>query len=93
MAHVTLHGQCISAAQQLSSLRPTLAFCRVMLVHLSYGLLANVLKQSLQIAIDSAIFPEGTTGLQLDVLARKALWSEGLNYLVCLLRSIACIIR
>jgi hypothetical protein len=64
-----------------------------MLVHLSYGLLANVLKQSLQIAIDSAIFPEGTTGLQLDVLARKALWSEGLNYLVCLLRSIACIIR
>jgi hypothetical protein len=37
---------------------------------------------SVQIAIDSAIFPEGTTGIQLDVLARKALWSEGLNYLV-----------
>jgi Xaa-Pro aminopeptidase len=35
-----------------------------------------------QIAIDSAIFPEGTTGLQLDVLARKALWQEGLNYMV-----------
>ncbi|KZS98318.1 Creatinase/aminopeptidase [Sistotremastrum niveocremeum HHB9708] len=33
------------------------------------------------IAIDSAIFPEGTTGGQLDILARKALWSDGLNYL------------
>ncbi|KIJ99845.1 hypothetical protein K443DRAFT_101521 [Laccaria amethystina LaAM-08-1] len=33
------------------------------------------------IAIDSAIFPEGTSGQQLDVLARKALWKEGLNYL------------
>lgn len=35
------------------------------------------------IAIDSAIFPEGTSGRQLDVLARNALWKEGLNYLVC----------
>lgn len=34
------------------------------------------------IAIDSAIFPEGTSGRQLDVLARNALWKEGLNYLV-----------
>ncbi|KZT65340.1 Creatinase/aminopeptidase [Daedalea quercina L-15889] len=33
------------------------------------------------IAIDSAIFPEGTSGMQLDVLARKALWKDGLNYL------------
>lgn len=33
------------------------------------------------IAIDSAIFPEGTTGAQLDVLARRALWKDGLNYL------------
>jgi Xaa-Pro aminopeptidase len=33
------------------------------------------------IAIDSAIFPEGTTGQQLDVLARKALWKDGLNYM------------
>ncbi|KAH6906528.1 aminopeptidase-P [Coprinopsis sp. MPI-PUGE-AT-0042] len=33
------------------------------------------------IAIDSAIFPEGTSGHQLDVLARKALWKDGLNYL------------
>jgi len=33
------------------------------------------------IAIDSAVFPEGTTGLQLDVLARRALWKDGLNYL------------
>ncbi|KAA1472816.1 Creatinase/aminopeptidase [Dentipellis sp. KUC8613] len=32
------------------------------------------------IAIDSAIFPQGTTGRQLDVLARKALWQDGLNY-------------
>ncbi|KAF9050549.1 peptidase M24, structural domain-containing protein [Panaeolus papilionaceus] len=32
------------------------------------------------IAIDSAIFPEGTSGKQLDVLARKALWKDGLNY-------------
>ena len=33
------------------------------------------------IAIDSAIFPEGTSGHQLDVLARKALWREGWNYM------------
>lgn len=33
------------------------------------------------IAIDSAVFPEGTSGKQLDVLARKALWREGLNYM------------
>ncbi|TDL21422.1 Creatinase/aminopeptidase [Rickenella mellea] len=33
------------------------------------------------IAIDSCFFPQGTTGKQLDVLARKALWKEGLNYL------------
>ncbi|EJD02621.1 Creatinase/aminopeptidase [Fomitiporia mediterranea MF3/22] len=33
------------------------------------------------IAIDSAIFPAGTSGRQLDVLARNALWKEGLKYL------------
>ncbi|KAF9455355.1 peptidase M24, structural domain-containing protein, partial [Collybia nuda] len=33
------------------------------------------------IAIDSAVFPEGTSGHQLDVLARKALWKDGLNYM------------
>jgi Xaa-Pro aminopeptidase len=33
------------------------------------------------IAIDSAVFPKGTTGAQLDVLARKNLWQDGLNYL------------
>ncbi|KAG8842828.1 hypothetical protein FRB96_004713 [Tulasnella sp. 330] len=33
------------------------------------------------IALDSVIFPEGTTGAQLDVLARKALWKDGMNYL------------
>jgi Xaa-Pro aminopeptidase len=42
----------------------------------------RMLTSSHQIAIDSAIFPEGTTGLQLDVLARKALWHDGLNYMV-----------
>ena len=36
----------------------------------------------LQIAIDSAVFPQGTSGHQLDVLARKALWKDGLNYMV-----------
>ncbi|KAI0318858.1 Creatinase/aminopeptidase [Amylostereum chailletii] len=33
------------------------------------------------IAIDSAVFPQGTTGKSLDVLARRALWQDGLNYL------------
>ncbi|KAJ7592530.1 aminopeptidase-P [Mycena floridula] len=33
------------------------------------------------IAIDSAIFPQGTSGRQLDVLARRALWKDGMNYL------------
>lgn len=28
------------------------------------------------------MFPEGTPGIQLDVLARKALWKDGLNYMV-----------
>lgn len=32
------------------------------------------------IAIDRAIFPKGTTGIALDVLARHALWREGLDY-------------
>lgn len=33
------------------------------------------------IALATAIFPAGTTGHQLDVLARHFLWNEGLNYL------------
>lgn len=33
------------------------------------------------IALGSQIFPEGTTGHQLDALARHYLWNEGLNYL------------
>lgn len=33
------------------------------------------------IAIASCIFPHGTKGAQIDVLARKALWENGLNYL------------
>lgn len=32
------------------------------------------------IAIDTAVFPRGTTGYILDVLARKALWLDGLDY-------------
>ena len=32
------------------------------------------------IALDQAVFPEGTTGTQLDVLARQFLWREGLDY-------------
>ena len=32
------------------------------------------------IALAMAVFPAGTTGSQLDVLARQPLWSEGLDY-------------
>ncbi|MDR0422480.1 MAG: aminopeptidase P family protein [Proteiniphilum sp.] len=32
------------------------------------------------IALARAVFPEGTRGSQLDVLARKALWKRGLTY-------------
>ena len=32
------------------------------------------------IALDRAIFPAGTTGTQLDALARQFLWNEGLDY-------------
>ena len=32
------------------------------------------------IALARAVFPEGTTGSQLDVLARQFLWDAGLNY-------------
>ncbi len=33
------------------------------------------------IALDRAVFPKGTTGGQLDILARQHLWQHGLNYL------------
>lgn len=33
------------------------------------------------IGIATAIYPEGTRGSQLDILARKSLWDNGLNYL------------
>lgn len=33
------------------------------------------------IALASAVFPEGTRGAQLDILARQFLWKEGLSYL------------
>lgn len=32
------------------------------------------------IAIDTSYFPKGTTGMTLDVKARSALWSDGMNY-------------
>lgn len=32
------------------------------------------------IGIATAIYPQGTCGCQLDILARKALWDRGLNY-------------
>lgn len=32
------------------------------------------------IAIDQAIFPEGTPGFVLDILARSPLWKIGLDY-------------
>ncbi|KAG0332715.1 hypothetical protein BG004_001129 [Podila humilis] len=32
------------------------------------------------IAIDTAVFPEGTTGYVLDILSRRALWSDGLDF-------------
>ena len=37
-----------------------------------------VLKGHIQ--LDQAMFPAGTTGVQLDILARKALWQSQLNY-------------
>lgn len=33
------------------------------------------------INLSMAIFPEGTRGSQIDILARKSLWDRGLNYL------------
>jgi Xaa-Pro aminopeptidase len=33
------------------------------------------------IALASAVFPAGTSGMQLDILARQFLWKEGLSYL------------
>lgn len=32
------------------------------------------------IAVDSAVFPEGTTGFMIDSLARMPLWEVGLDY-------------
>lgn len=32
------------------------------------------------ISIDSAVFPDGTSGYLLDILARRALWSDGLDF-------------
>lgn len=32
------------------------------------------------IGVATAVFPEGVTGAQIDMLARRALWAEGLDY-------------
>eukprot|EP00798_Chlamydomonas_sp_ICE-L_P002572 gene2572-30958_t len=45
--------------------RHTLAYTRVLQGH---------------IALDTATFPEGTTGMAIDTLARMFLWKDGLNY-------------
>lgn len=41
----------------------------------------NTLVLKGHIALATARFPEGTRGVQLDILARQALWNEGYNYL------------
>jgi len=40
----------------------------------------NTLVLKGHIALGTAVFPEGTRGSQLDILARKAMWDLGLNY-------------
>lgn len=42
------------------------------------GMYTRVLKG--HIALDQARFPKGTTGSQLDILARQFLWSDGFDY-------------
>ena len=70
--------QCITGALPLPNARRSHVSCRAMLVLIPWLrlYLLNMLI-NIQIAIDSAIFPEGTTGAQLDVLARRALWKDG----------------
>jgi Xaa-Pro aminopeptidase len=41
---------------------------------------ANTLVLKGHIAIDRALFPQGTTGFKLDILARAPLWRDGLDY-------------
>lgn len=54
---------------------------------LAVGPLTNQMKKDYtmvlkgHINLATAIYPQGTRGSQLDILARKALWDEGLNYL------------
>jgi hypothetical protein len=61
------------------------AYTRVVQGHVSnlvYRFPRIVLTHFSQIAIDTAIFPEGTSGYQLDSQARRPLWKDGMNYLV-----------
>jgi len=61
------------------------AFTRVLQGHVRVHVVFRYVKEGVncaalhltQIAIDTAIFPEGTNGMQLDVLARRALWQDG----------------
>jgi Xaa-Pro aminopeptidase len=68
--------------------RPTLeqneAYTRVLRGHVGGILNFQLIACSflVQIAIDTAVFPKGNTGTLLDVLARKNLWQDSLNYLV-----------
>lgn len=80
-AHATLRGLCILVDRLPSNATPLRAFYKAMWV---FVLFCHVIRADvhLQIAIDSAVFPEGTSGHQLDVLARRALWKDGMNYLV-----------
>lgn len=54
---------------------------------LAVGLISDEMKKDYtlvlkgHIGIATAIYPQGTRGSQIDILARKALWDNGLNYL------------
>lgn len=83
MGRVIQHVPCISDGRRPSKVRHLRGFYRATYVDRTDTCLCPLLICAFfQIAIDSAIFPEGTSGSQLDVLARRALWKDGLNYLV-----------
>jgi len=82
MAPATRHAQFILEGHHQTNQKHTPVFCKDMYVNGVHISPHTCLNSQSQIAIDSAIFPEGTTGSQLDVLARRALWRDGLNYMV-----------
>ena len=79
---VILPVPCTSAAHLSSSAKRIHVFSRVTYVPSPSPSRLTDASFAAQIAIDSAIFPEGTSGAALDVLTRRALWKDGLNYLV-----------